>query len=186
MSNIISFDIVVNEPKKTRTSCFHKLVEAIRGKVAKPRRAAVAKNIMSMYNKLKEEQQNTFAFRINDADLNFEFVSSTEKKYYESSKKLNLMSDFEQIIRMLDAMCSKPKKEDVYEIEIVFEKPKPKPKKLVKVTTFDKISIFERWVKIGYEMYRRQLDSSTGDEYIVVDGDIYYIKYDRQGKEYLA
>jgi hypothetical protein len=103
-----------------------------------------------------------------------------------NNNKYFLMRDFDKLFDLLKDVCEDcPKrKEREYEVEITIER--PKRKKLKKVTVYDKVTILERWVKIGYKMYRRQFDCYSGDEYIVVDGDTYEIRRDRYGKEHLV
>jgi hypothetical protein len=126
-----------------------------------------------------------------DEDLDFKLPLFRSGSFYHKNKASNkyfLMRDFDKLVKLLSEYCDedckcKRVKDNKYEIEITVEV--PKPKKLRKVTTYDKVTILERWVKIGYEMYRRQFDWKTGDEYIVVDGDVYLIKCGRDGIEYL-
>lgn len=70
---------------------------------------------------------------------------------------------------------------------VVAEAPRPQPKTVVhfKMQIKEKITIFERFVKIGWNTYKRQFDFFTGREYIDIDGNRLYIKYDRSGREYL-
>lgn len=50
----------------------------------------------------------------------------------------------------------------------------------------EKITIYERFVKIGWNTYKRQFDFRTGKEYINLDGTKLFIAYDRNGNEYLV
>jgi hypothetical protein len=119
------------------------------------------------------------------AQEEFEYESIIHFGSRESSNKQFLMRNFDELVDLLKEFCEEPKrKEREYEIEITVER--PKRRKLKKVDVYEKITILERWVKIGYKMYRRQFDSFSGDEYIVVDGDVYDIRRDRYGREYLA
>lgn len=73
-------------------------------------------------------------------------------------------------------------------IELVVAKPEPRPITVttVQVKVREKISIFDRFVKIGYKVYKRQYDFWSGNDYIEVDDNIYFIKTDKYGREYLT
>jgi hypothetical protein len=174
-----SFDIIFGiEERKERKSCFQRLFQSITRK-KRPSTTAM-ENIRKMYKGLLADD-STRGFRVHNRLFDYELLH--EKCRRESKKEYNLMSDFERLVKLLTSFVEEPE-EPCCEIEVTIEV--PRPKKLRKVTTYDKITILERWVKIGFQMYRRQLDVFTGDEYIVVDGDVYNIKRDRYGREYLA
>lgn len=69
-------------------------------------------------------------------------------------------------------------------IRLVVEEP-VRPVVKFKYQVKEKVTIYERFVRIGWNTYKRQFDFFTGKEYINVDGNILYIKYDRYGREYL-
>ena len=175
-----SFDIIFDvEEKEERKSCLRKLWESI---TCKHRPSTIAmKNIRAMYKSALTDEECD-GYRINTRSFDYELLQAARRKK-ESKKQYNLMSDFERLVKLLTSYVEEPERPE-YEIEVTIEV--PKPKKLRKVTTYDKITILERWVKIGYQMYRRHFDAYSGDEYIVVDGDVYEIKCDRYGREYLA
>ena len=154
------------EPKKNK--CFFtKLIDSLSDKL-QGKKHPVTKKLQEL---LEEEE--------------FEYESIIHIGSGENSKQQFLMRNFDELIDILKDICEEPKrKERKYEIEVTIER--PKRKKLQKVEVYDKITILERWVKIGYKMYRRQFDRWSGDEYIVVDGDVYEIRHDRYGREYLA
>lgn len=178
-----TIDIILDvEKKEERVSLFKQMMNSLFGK--KKKATTVARdNIAKLFKTVKKEEVLPYSIlRLNNS---FEFELFDALKSYKSvsSKQLNLMRDFEELVELLSTFVEEPK-EDTYEIEITFER--PKPKKLKKVTTYEKITILERWVKIGYKMYRRHFNVWTGESYIVVDGDVYNIKSDRYGREYLA
>lgn len=179
-----TLDIVLDvEKKKEQVSLFKKLVNSLCTRKKRPTTTAL-ENIRKMYKTLKHEEVYPHsAISIKNLNFEFEILNALDASRSISANKLNLMRDFERLVELLSTFVEEPK-EDTYEIEITFER--PKPKKVKKVTTYEKITILERWVKIGYKMYRRQFNPWTGESYIVVDGDVYNIKSDRYGREYLA
>lgn len=50
---------------------------------------------------------------------------------------------------------------------------------------YSKVTIFDYWVKIGYEQFTIYVDACN-NEYIVVHGTVYYIKKDRFNSKYLV
>jgi hypothetical protein len=183
-----SFAIILDvEKEKKSQNYFKKLINAVSRKLdtAAHRPGTIAsRNILKMYRSVQRDASFGDAIFVKDSSFDFELLKHrTREAVLANTKQYNLMRDFEELVELLTSVCRKQKKSD-YEIEITIEV--PKPKKCRKVTTYDKITILERWVKIGYEMYRRQFDAFSGDEYIVVDGDVYYIKSNRRGQEYLA
>ena len=177
-----TIDIVLDTiQKEEQVSLFKKLFG---GLCRKKRPSTVAmENIKKLYKTIRTEEIHPYSVvRLNNT-FEHEFFNVLNTSKTRSEKQLNLMRDFTELIELLSTFVEQPK-EDVYEIEISFER--PKPKKVKKVTTYEKITILERWVKIGYKMYRRQFNPWTGASYIVVDGDVYDAKSDRYGREYLA
>jgi len=171
--------------KKVNRNFFQKLIDSVSDKLCGKKRPDVQKKL---HNLLIECDFDCHDRILCDEDLNFRsplFRCGSDEFIAETNKYL-LMRDFDKLVKLLkEYLGDEPKrKSKEYEIEVTIER--PKAKKLRKVTTYDKITILERWVKIGYKMYRRQFDSWSGDEYIVVDGDVYEIKHDRYGREYLA
>jgi hypothetical protein len=183
-----SFAIVLDEGKKEEhVSCFKRLYRSVFGSKKKPTTIAM-ENIKKMFKTIKTESTVGDRFFVKDNSFEFELLRRTKcrNKFCANTTEYNLMRDFERLVELLTSFVEEPKCKckPAYEVEVTIEL--PRPKKLRKVTTYDKITILERWVKIGYEMYRRQFDVFSGDEYIVVDGDVYYIKCNRHGQEYLA
>lgn len=179
-----TIDIVLDTNKKDeQVSLFKKLISSFCTKKKRPGTVAM-ENIRKMYKFVKSPENNfNKTIRINNLNFEYDILGLLDPRHLQSSNRLKLMRDFEQLVKLLSSFVEEPK-EDTYEIEIVIET--PKPKKLKKVTTYEKITILERWVKIGYKMYRRNFNVWTGESYIVVDGDVYDIKSDRYGREYLA
>lgn len=176
-------DIVLDTPKKEeQVSLFKKLINSFCTRKKRPTTTAM-ENLRKLYKTIKTEEVYPYSVvQINNV-FEHEFFNVLNTSKTRSEKQLNLMRDFAELVELLSTFVEQPK-EDTYEIEITIER--PKPKKLKKVTTYEKITILERWVKIGYKMYRRQFNTWTGESYIVVDGDVYNIKSDRYGREYLA
>jgi len=178
-----SFAIVVDEEKKTRQlNCFQKLVNAINSKFNRGKKTdseKFLKQLLSMNLTLGD------AVQINDSQFDYSIIRKEQTRRLDEANinKYFLMKDFEKVLELLRLYAEEPV-ENTVDIEITIEI--PKPKKLKKVTTYEKITVLERWVKIGYKMYRRHFNPWTGDSYIVVDGDVYDIKSDRYGREYLA
>ena len=169
------FTIVMDDKeKKTNRNFFGKLIDSVSDKLC-PVKVNDTK-LKSLRALLENEYRFKHGYTI---DVECDEIVNTNKYF--------LMRDFDKLVKLLNEYLGdkpKVKKSKEYEIEITIER--PKVKKLRKVTSYDKVTILERWVKIGYEMYRRQLDSFTGVEFIVVDDDVYLIKRDRYGREYLA
>jgi hypothetical protein len=187
MNKFESFAIILDAEPKKRANYFKRLVNALGkklGKTVKHRPGTIAaRNLLKMYRAVQESNvyENTLLVRNNSFE--FDLLKETQRRFTSEVKQYQLMKHFEELVELLAGVCEEPRGR---EIEIEFEIEVPKPKKLRKVTTYEKITILERWVKIGFKMYRRHLDVWTGDEYIVVDGDIFYIKQNRYGQEYLA
>jgi hypothetical protein len=182
-NNFKHFAIILDDEKKEKNaSLLKRLINSVSEKLGVKKRPTQRSFIKMMEQQLSYKD----AITINE-HLELSYVPRIKKavKISSDTNKYFLMRDFDKLVELLSEFCEEPKKrEKQYEIEITIER--PKTKKIRKVTTYDKITILERWVKIGYKMYRRQFDSFSGDEYIVVDGDVYDIKYDRYGREYLA
>lgn len=174
------FAIIMDEekPKKNR-NIFQKLIDSVSEKLSPKKTEKLHKILIEC----DFDQKDTLYI---DEDFNFKskLFRCGSEEFVADTNKYFLMRDFDKLVKLLSEFCEEPKRSKEYEIEITIER--PKRKKLCKVETFDKITILERWVKIGYKMYRRQLDGWSGDEFIVVDGDVYLIKHDRYGREYLA
>lgn len=186
-NNIItSFDIVFDVKEKQQRKS---LINRLFGCIAPKKR--ISTKVMDNLKKLsaaieRDERSSINVVRVLDSEFNFEALSTLglflSKK--RSEKEYNLMRDFEILNNILSSLVyDEPKRKNV-EIEITIEIPKPKT--LKKVTTYEQIHILERWVKIGYKMYRRHFNVWTGNSYIIVDGDVYDIKTNRYGVEYLA
>jgi hypothetical protein len=177
-----SFALVVDEEKpKRQLGCFQKMVNAINAKFNRGRKSNDEKFLRQMMN-LNLTLGDSI--QIENSDFDYLLTRRHEAKRQEANiNKYFLMKDFEEFLKLLTSYTEKPKPRTV-EFEVTIEI--PRPKKLKKVTTYEKITILERWVKIGYKMYRRHLDVYTGEEYIIVDGDTYEIKSDRNGTEYLV
>ena len=174
-----SFDLILDiEEQKERVCWFKKLFNRF---TCKKRPSTIAmENIRKMFKEVNTEKR-VRGFRVHNECFEHDLLSELTRE--RSSKEYNLMRNFEELVELLSSFVEERRK-PAYEIEVTIEV--PRPKKLRKVTVYDKITILERWVKIGYKMYRRQFDAWTGDEYIIVNGDTYDIKCDHYGKEYLA
>jgi hypothetical protein len=161
--------ILDGEEKKTNKTVFQQLIDSLRG---------------------KKEKKDPIKHKLQDLLSSSEFAFEQEFRVggEANRNKYFLMRDFDELVDLLSSYCDdEPKrkhKDNKYEIEVTVEL--PKRKRIKNVTVYDKITILERWVKIGYHLYRRQFDPWSGTEYIVVDGDIYDVKSDRNGREYLA
>lgn len=176
------FAIILDDEKKEKNVSFlKKLINSVSEKLGAKKRPTQRAFIKILEQQLSYKDAITI-----NSDFEFGYVPRIKKaiKISSDTNKYFLMKDFDQLVKLLSEFCEEPKRKHEYEIEVTIER--PKPKRLKKVTVYDKITILERWVKIGYKMYRRQFDSFSGDEYIVVDGDVYDIKRDRYGREYLA
>jgi hypothetical protein len=187
MSNKVKrFAIIMDEQDKSRNkSFFTRLIDSLSEKLRRGQRPTMESKLRD----LLDQCDFSYGRRI-CIDEDFDFVPTGKWRLSANTNKYFLMRDFDKLLDILTDYCDEPckckrhKKSNDYEVEITIET--PKRKKLRKVTTYDKVTILERWVKIGYDMYRKQFDYKTGKEYIVVDGDVYIIKYDRYGNEYLA
>lgn len=150
-------------------------------------------------------KQNTPIFFIDNGDafvLEFEkqeakyslekqFIQLLTNGYVRSPQAVNfpeenifyLMKDYERIINLLNDLLELQNDERGV-IRLVVEEP-VKPVVHFKVQIKEKIKIFERFVKIGWNTYKRRFDFLTGLDYIVVDGTTLYVRYDKYGREYL-
>lgn len=186
MSNkyLKQFAIILDDVKpKENKSFFRKLIDSVSEKLIKKNRPDVRKKIDELLFNVSFDYGDALSF---GDDLDLTYIPRAKRKYTLSADtdKYFLMRDFDELLELLEeAIEVKPKKSNKYEIEITIETPK---RKKLQVDVYGKITILERWVKIGYEMYRRRFNGFTGDEYIIVDGDTYYIRRDRYGREYLA
>jgi hypothetical protein len=165
------FAIVLdNEEKKVNKSLFQRLIASIKGKFQR-----------------RHPLEDRLQYLLENEDFEYEGIIHVGDQ--KSENKYFLMRDFENIVRLIQEFCDDEctcrgdRRHDGKDYEITIEL--PKRKKLRKVTVYDKVTILERWVKIGYDMYRKHSDPWTGEEYIIVDGDTYDIRRDRYGKEYL-
>jgi hypothetical protein len=183
--NLKRFAIIMDEKEeKTNKNVFSKLIDSISEKLSGKKRPVVKEKLQKLLIECNFKQGKRVCI-----DEDFDFIRTGDWRLSANTNKYFLMRDFDKLVELLSEYCDdectcKRRKDNKYEIEITVEV--PKRKKVRKITTFDKITILERWVKIGYDMYRRQFNYRTGEEYIVVDGDVYDIKVDRHGKEYLA
>jgi hypothetical protein len=108
----------------------------------------------------------------------------TQKSFSDSDKQLLfLMKDYARIIQMFNDLLERQQDETTV-IEVVVKSP-PKPKRRLTIEVWEKITVLERFVKIGLRTFTRHFNIWTGEEYIVVDGDVFYIRNDRHGREYL-
>lgn len=94
------------------------------------------------------------------------------------------MKNYTQIYNLLRDLLEL-QQDETSVIRIVVEEPKPRPVVAFKMQIKEKITIFDRFVKIGWNSYKRQFDLFSGREYIVVDGTTLWIRQDRLGREYL-
>lgn len=113
-----------------------------------------------------------------NTDKEFDFIVETnidEIEDYSVSNNYFLVDDFQKIIRKLETSFPKkklpPKNKYDLDIEIEIELPRrkrpiPKRKKYSKV--FDVVEINDNFVKIGYDMYPRYIDT-LGNDFIIVD-----------------
>ena len=186
MNKFEQFAIILDDPRKSKnTTCFKKLINALSEKLTNHRPGTVeAQNILKMYRSIQKEASYGDGFFVRSSSFEHDLLKDAFRKSSASTKQFNLMRDFESLLELLASICEEPKRKREIDIEITVEV--PRPKKLKKVTSYEKITILERWVKIGFQMYPKNFDTFSGEEYIVVDGDVYLIKQNRYGQEYLA
>jgi len=183
---VTRFAIILDEKEtKVNKNIFTRLINSLSEKLSTKQRPTMESKLRGLLSQCDFSYGKRICI-----DEDFDFVPTGKWRLSANTNKYLLMRDFDKLIEILTDYCDEPckckrhKKSNEYEVEITIET--PKAKKLRKVTTRDKITILERWVKIGYDMYRRQFDWKTGEEFIVVDGDVFVIKYDcNTGKEYL-
>jgi hypothetical protein len=188
-TNLKHFAIIFDEKKPRNVSYFKRLINAVSEKLGSKK-----KTVEDLFLRVIEENECDYrdALSVNIQDSILDYIPRIERsiRLSANTKKYFLMRDFEDLVELLTSCCDdsdscrcKKSKSRNYEFEITVEVPRRKA--LKKVTVYDKVTIMERWVKIGYKLYRRHFDAWTGDEYIVVNGQTYDIKSDRYGREYL-
>jgi hypothetical protein len=116
------------------------------------------------------------------------------------------MNDFGKIIKKLkayvnDNVCSdeeeyiiieeKEPKTKTFNVEINIGVPKRSPKYRANIAVLrpeiqaEKVTVFNNWVKVGYNQYDIYLDL-FGNEFIYVEGEKFFINKDRYGRKYLV
>lgn len=93
------------------------------------------------------------------------------------------MKNYKQIYNLLQELLDLENEERGV-IRVVVQEP-VRPVIHFKTQIKEKIVIFERFVKIGWNTYKRRFDFISGLDFINVDGTIFYVKLDRYGREYL-
>lgn len=118
-------------------------------------------------------------------------------------KVYDLIVDFEKVIKRLKKFANENeesyllvKDEDsevnVTEININLNLHKKRPLSVTPIAiirqelTEDKVTIFDNWVKIGYNQYDIYTDLFTGKEWIYVSGNKFFVKEDKFGRKYLT
>lgn len=107
--------------------------------------------------------------------LNLSSLIPEDNTYY-------LMRDYERIVKLFSRLLDQEEDND---LDIFIEHPRRSKKLNYKVQITEGITIFDRFVKIGWNTYMRNFSFARGKDYINVDGQILYIKEDRYGREYL-
>jgi hypothetical protein len=181
------FAIIFDEERRQKNlSYFKRLINAVSEKLG-TKKSYVER---FFYNIIQDHELDyRDAVDVNIDDLIFDYIPRAQKRERLSAdiKKYFLMRDFRDLVDLISSYCEednfhscRKNRKGRYDIEVTIEVPRKK-----KVTVYDKVTILERWVKVGYDMYRKQFDPWTGREYVVIDGDVYDIKRNRYGKEYL-
>ena len=128
-------------------------------------------------------------------------------------KVFDIVDDFDKIVRRLETYCKynkvrckcfesyydRPCCSDIIEVRLVEEKPKKKvicPFRKTKKTlvdiydkpdiSVDKVTVFDNWVKIGWNQYDIYVDLLRKEFITLEDGEKLYVKTDRFGRRYLA
>lgn len=112
------------------------------------------------------------------------FVRSVLASSIPDKNTFYLMNDYKKLYNYIQDLLDLSNN-DREVVRFVVEEP-VRPKVRVKTTIRENIRIFERFVKIGWNCYKRRYDYTSGLDFIDVDGDIFFIKEDRRGNEYLV
>jgi len=112
------------------------------------------------------------------------YVKSPFATLVPEENTFSLMKNYKQVYNLLRDLLEL-QNDETGVIRVVVEKPQPKTIIKFKTEIKEKITIYERFVKIGWNSYKRKFDYFTGRDYITVDGTVFWIKQDRLGREYL-
>jgi len=125
-----------------------------------------------------DEQENMYAIERNFTKRNYNQFSMQANTY-------SFMYNYADIIQLIETL-TEPKYDERSVVELIVNKPEPKPLTRIHVEVKEKVTIFNQFVKIGYKLYERQYDFLRNRDFIVVDGEIFYIKTNRYGQELLV
>lgn len=120
-------------------------------------------------------------FKVYDLITDFTKVIKRLEKYVEenylSGKVLDIFEDEEDVkVTNININVNTLNRRPSYVTPIAILKP---------VVKEEKVTIFDNWVKIGYNQYDIMCNL-FGDEFIYVSGNKYFIKSDRFGRKYLT
>lgn len=136
------------------------------------------------------EYLDFIAFGLNN-DFDYTVIEDeNEMKKYKMKKVFNLVEDFDSIVKALDLYLdsnNKKSSDDDLEIEIKITIEEDAPVKKNKSSkVYDVVEIYDRFVRIGWDVYDIYVDVDTKREYVFVGNFRYEIKKDIFGRKYLA
>jgi hypothetical protein len=120
-----------------------------------------------------------------------------------SFKVYDIINDFDKVIKRLKKYVAENNGEfllvedndepevRVTEIQIDVNVHKRSPKSVIPIAILrndvceEKVTIFDNWVKVGYNQYDIYVDL-FGREIVYIDGSKFYVKEDRFGRKYLS
>jgi len=176
----------INQAKKQ--GFWSQLTELLRKRCTKKQKRPIftIKNGDAFIIELNNQQSEYYVEKQYLELLTNGYVKSPLANLIPEENTFFFMKNYTQIYNLLRDFLEL-QQDETATIRFVVEEPIPQPKTVVafKVQIKEKITIFDRFVKIGWHSYRRQLDLFNGREYIVVDGTRLWIRQDRLGREYL-
>ena len=172
--------------------------------IAQAKKQGYWSQLRDLFRKKCTKKQRRPIFTIENGDAFILELANQQAEYYVEKQYLQLltngyvksplatlipeentfffMKNYTQIYNLLRDLLEL-QQDETNVIRVVVERPKPVV--AFKMQIKEKITIFDRFVKIGWNSYKRQFDLFSGREYIVVDGTTLWIRQDRLGREYL-
>lgn len=172
-----------------KQGCWAKFKNLLKRKVRKNQRHPILslQNGDALILELDDTQASYYAERDYLQLLTNGYVRSPLATLVPEENTFFFMKNYNQIFELLQNLLDLEDDEQGV-IRVVVQEPVRRVKPVIRFRAEikEKITIFERFVKIGWNTYKRKYSFLNNCDFIEVDGTVFYIKMDRYGNEYLA